>query len=658
MLVAVAALGAVPAPAGAGERTPILVSLQAERTVIERGGRMTTECMTWLFAQVHPATAGRKVTFSIRESTGGGFLSPASISARSALTDADGTAWALLLSSDREEACVVTATDGVVRLSTSVDFRADPGKAAWIFPPTKVRDDGDELPPVSRADAARIMGLIEKLGDPEAQVRTAARKGLVAEGRKSVPFLTRLLYDPSKPRHVRGMAAAALGDLKDDFAVRKLARALTDPRSYVRDGAVGGLSGHASESARKYVAKSLLHSKAYVRVDALRTAAGMDIRQATPQLVAAARDPAGAVRATAGWLLKEADGPKARKALLSLMSDDEDFVRAVAAKSMIFVGGGTIPKELLQASSDPFPGTRASVARALGVRPGGGGLDVLARLALDPDIRVVRNAALAVADRASEPEAMDQLLRLVDSADPYVARTARRAVCLAGGEEQAGLIVRLLGSGDGEIAALSAGSLRRLTRRDISYPANGTAAQKARAVELWQRWWARHGAQGRRRWLALALRERTSTLRGEAALELARLGDESVKTEAKRLLRDRFWTNRHGAALALAELQDYSGSAAVAADLKDKRWYVRAKAVEVLSRLADTASIEALITGGLDDPAGTIRARALSSLRRLTGGRHGFDPDGTPLERQRSIARWKFWWAREKDKYPGPKAAK
>jgi len=639
----------------ASERDSVLVSFQAERTLIEPGGRVSSDCITWMIAKVHPAVAGVRISFEIGPGTGGGLLAPACLSTRRASTGDGGTTWVALLSSDRPERCVVVASAGGVRLSKAVTFKADPDESVLVFLQPGGAPTEEPYTELTVAEAARLAALTERLGDPDAMVRTKAKRALVSQGRKAVGVLTQIIYDPAKPRHVRGIAATALGEIKDSLAIRRLARALTDTRSYVRSGGARGLARHSGAVARRYVAEALKHPMANVRASALHASAGMGMKAATIDLIAAAGDPDAAVRATSAWLLKAAEGAEAAGTLRKLLADPEPFVRYAAAKAMILSGDRDLPAELLRATADPFPGVRGAAARAIGLRPKSGGFDALGRLAGDPDARVRRNAALALGDRGTEAEARRILTKLAGSDDSYAAGTARRAICMHGTEAEASLIVSCLDSTEEEIVVLAAAALRRLTRRDISYPGDGTPEQKKRAVSLWKSWWERHGPEGRLRWLLASVRERSSTLRGEAALELVELGHKAAGADAKRLLRDRFWQNRHGAALALSKLGDYSGTPIVAADLADRRWYVRSRAVDVLGRLGDTKAVEGLMEHALDDASEPIREKALAAIRRLTASQHGFDPAGTPLERQRAIARWKKWWDSERARYPGPK---
>jgi len=72
------------------------------------------------------------------------------------------------------------------------------------------------------------------------------------------------------------------------------------------------------------------------------------------------------------------------------------------------------------------------------------------------------------------------------------------------------------------------------------------------------------------------------------------------------------------------------------------RWLVRAAAYRVLGATGHPSAVPALFEG-LDDSVPMVRQAAYESLKKLTGCRLSFDPQGPPAARKRDRKRWEAW---------------
>ncbi len=81
--------------------------------------------------------------------------------------------------------------------------------------------------------------------------------------------------------------------------------------------------------------------------------------------------------------------------------------------------------------------------------------------------------------------------------------------------------------------------------------------------------------------------------------------------------------------------------------LKDPDLFVRRLTAEGLGNFKHATTVDALIVA-LADPEGIVRHAGYSSLKKLTGQKIPFDPEGSGRARNNAQKKWKAWWAKAK----------
>ncbi|GEM_PF-6025898 len=161
-------------------------------------------------------------------------------------------------------------------------------------------------------------------------------------GRVRRPEGREVLVELMKDARLRGVVAAALGEMGDTVAIPALVRALDDRSVSVRRASAAALGK----------LQRIVHP--------------MRDSRAVGSLVRRMADSHQSVRFAAAGALAGI-GPPAVGALSGALRGADPLVRALAAEALGKVGGGEVVPPLLTAAEDPDWGVRAAAARALGL---------------------------------------------------------------------------------------------------------------------------------------------------------------------------------------------------------------------------------------------------------------------------------------------------
>ncbi|OGG49743.1 MAG: hypothetical protein A3F84_22855 [Candidatus Handelsmanbacteria bacterium RIFCSPLOWO2_12_FULL_64_10] len=154
-------------------------------------------------------------------------------------------------------------------------------------------------------------------------------------GRIRRPEGREVLVALMKDAHLRSVAAAALGEMRDTVATPALVQALDDRSVSVRRASAAALGKLCDSRALGPLVRRMGDSHQSVRFAAAGALAGI--------------------------------GPPAVGALSGALRGADPLVRALAAEALGKVGGLEVVPPLLTAAEDPDWGVRAAAARALGV---------------------------------------------------------------------------------------------------------------------------------------------------------------------------------------------------------------------------------------------------------------------------------------------------
>jgi HEAT repeat protein len=164
-------------------------------------------------------------------------------------------------------------------------------------------------------------------------------------GRIRRPEGREVLVELMEDARLRGVAAAALGELGDTVATPALVRALDDRFVSVRRASAAALGKLRDPRALGSLVRRMADSHQSVRFAAAGALAGI--------------------------------GPPAVGALSGALQEADPLVRALAVEALGKIGGAEVIPVLLTAAEDPDWGVRAAAARALG---GAGTVSELPRL--------------------------------------------------------------------------------------------------------------------------------------------------------------------------------------------------------------------------------------------------------------------------------------
>jgi len=429
--------------------------------------------------------------------------------------------------------------------------------------------------------------LIEQLRAEDLETREAAAVALgrIGDRRATLPLVAAL-----DDREVALAAAAALARIGDSAAFDGLLRLIGDPDGALRQAAIAALNsiGHPEMPAR--ILERLADPDPLVRESAVRIAGYFGYRECVDAVLALCDAQQETVRRAAVEQLAMFEDPRAGERLVRALASDTPPVRAVAASALTHADAALAVPALLRALDDRDAWVRFFVLRALAAfNHAATASAVRERLETD-EAPQVRLAALDLLGRLQPPDILAVLAPLALSEDADTARAAIRA-------------------------------MRHLSSADVEPHLDALS----RAPEGWRRLEA-VGAIGTRggayavaalEWIAAADEERAIADAAIDALAALAGRDRDEGKEAVRALVDLTAepARREAAIAALARLP-VSRAPLIARGLEHSSAHVRRAVVDALSCMRHSDATR-WIESALDDASPSVRAAAVSELRRL-----------------------------------------
>jgi HEAT repeat protein/beta-lactamase regulating signal transducer with metallopeptidase domain len=278
----------------------------------------------------------------------------------------------------------------------------------------------------TNADTGVVNALIERLGDENAEVRSAAARSLGRiKDSRAVPGLIGALKD--RDAKVRESAAEALAEFEDPRAITPLADLLTDPSSDVKKSALEALSHFDSNVPSAAIVRLLNDPDEDVRHNAAHLVGKMRDRSATGALAKLIADPNADVRQAAIEAIAELGDPTAVVALMPALSDPDADVREQALSAIDDLKAPIAAETLITMMRDRDADVRQRAAELAGNRSLVAAVPALRRLLDDPNADVRERAVESLGD-IPDGAAYDALRAALASKDAKVRRAAAEAL--------------------------------------------------------------------------------------------------------------------------------------------------------------------------------------------------------------------------------------
>jgi cyclophilin family peptidyl-prolyl cis-trans isomerase len=490
-------------------------------------------------------------------------------------------------------------------------------------------------PPPSRLDKlGRILALEDRrttgggelialLADDDRGVR---RRAALAAGRIADPFVVPALLElmDDGEVEVRQMAAFALGLVGDRRAAPRLTAALSDPAVVVRArsaealGRIGG-PGVADALARMAVAATPQNAETL-------TVRGDDPGSAT--------DPWLELRLALFALARLKDARAAETVLLRAGRSRFDWW--AATWTAMRIESPSLRPVLLAAAASTDAASRAFAARGLGAIKDAGSVELLSKLARDPDQTVAVNALRALGAIGDE-HGVAAAAGALRSADTVLVVEGLKALAsLPADGSLRERIVTLVGHPEAWVRAAALQALARMDREELALVLSGLDPDPAWMVRAGLA--AGLGAAGDERSVALlfAMLKDEDTRLYPAVLEaLVKARGPDAADTLGRYLQHPDFAVRAAAAKGLADLKATGQTAALTAAYRasqpDADLDARLEQVGALAVQKDPAARATLLEAARSDPSRVVRERAISALRAL--GAEAPPPGPDPIER-------------------------
>jgi HEAT repeat protein len=311
----------------------------------------------------------------------------------------------------------------------------------------------EALAAVPTPAAAEALGRALDAGEREHRAASAA---LLRLGAAAVPALAAILADQGAPRLLRARAAAVLGKIGGEAAVRALLGALPAAPDNLRDAVAGALRERPLPAALPLVLEQLASAgDARLRADLLRavaiTAAAAN-PEARAKAVAAVTASAPQVRdfeerfrlAQACGALRDAS---LAPLLDALVGASEPELREAAAAAASELPAAAATALLRRALADASPEVRRAAAAGLARRRDVPlEAEVAALLGKERWPQVRREVATALAERCTGEATRAVLRTAVGDADREVARTSLRALVACHDPQVGKLLLSVVGN--------------------------------------------------------------------------------------------------------------------------------------------------------------------------------------------------------------------
>jgi HEAT repeat protein len=314
--------------------------------------------------------------------------------------------------------------------------------------------------------------------------------------------------------------------------------------------------------------------------------------------------------------------------MLPMLERDTPAVRAAAATALARVDAAVAVPALSRALHDPDAWVRYFALRSLGAIGEASAFRGVLECLEHDRAGQVRLAAIEALGRLDQADTLGALAPLTDATDQDVARAAIRAIGHSSAPEAGTLLESLLRADqpwrrlEAVIALATWGGTHAVPALQWAAAADRAADVAAAAIDALTRL-----AGGARDDAARPVRALTALLVEERCREQVLAGLASLPRRSTALvaegLRHASPEVRRGIVEALGRMKDADASRALAAALDDPEPSVRAAAVTELRRLGSRSAERRLLMMARSDPDQTVRQAAMLAVTQTHASGHG-----------------------------------
>lgn len=285
-----------------------------------------------------------------------------------------------------------------------------------------------------------IIGAIEEIGKADtvdtlkgllSKVDSGARRAIISTLKSvapqaSIETLVASLKDSDS--HVRGLAAAALGEARDAKVVPYLFDALlTERYRDIQEVIVDAIVNYPTEDVIENFSNLLFQENQIVKKLALRGLGAIQKPHVIPFIVRMLEDKETAVRKEAIKALHGFGEGSAISAIISALSDKDDDVKFVAVEALEGHCGNEVVKALLGALHDKSMWVRYKACILIGNLKERKAQEDLIGL-LKEDENAVKIAAASALGKIGDKKALNALTVMIDDPDQFVREAVLKAI--------------------------------------------------------------------------------------------------------------------------------------------------------------------------------------------------------------------------------------
>ncbi|HKV39232.1 MAG TPA: HEAT repeat domain-containing protein [Blastocatellia bacterium] len=455
------------------------------------------------------------------------------------------------------------------------------------------------------SDPRAVPIVISAFKDSDAKVRIEAARALaVMNDPRAVDPLIGALKDQTPD--VRAESAAALGVYKAGRALGPLTALLSDRDARVSDAAAESLARMQDPRAIGILVDSLASPDWHLRARAaqvmMRVPGAGSSQAAVTRLVNALRDPDLVVRYYAAEALVGVGEPAVPQ-LTGIFKSGRYVERERAARILARIGRPSVePMSEVVQDKATSPELRAAAARVLGFIADPRAIDPLLGLLSDQRYFVREQASTALG-RIGAP-ALDKLVEMAGSKTP----ATREAAVAALGAACIGIIHGLTPGADQDS---DPAGVDLAVKTIVDALGDSNAGVRSAAVIALGETLSKQAVPP----LMSIIRDESSTLRGEAAVSLGKLGKWAVPSLIAALADSRP-SVRMLSAQALGDIRPIDAVPALIQAVSNVNSGDRAEAIDALGKIGDVRAVEPIIQA-MQGGSTNIRRRAVQALALL-----------------------------------------
>lgn len=285
-----------------------------------------------------------------------------------------------------------------------------------------------------------LIGVIEEIGQAGtvdvlknliSKVDSGARRAIVSTlkavaPQASIETLVASLKDSDS--HVRGLAAAALGEAKDAKVVPYLFDALlAEKYKDIQEVIVDAIIHYPTDDVIDNFSSLLFHEDHYIKKMALRGLGAVNKTSAIPFIIRVLEDKDVTIKKEAIKALHGFREKSAISAVISTLSDKDDDVRFVAVESLDGHSGDEVVRALLAALHDKSMWVRYKACIIIGNLKEKKAQEDLIGL-LRENENAVKIAAASALGKIGDKKALNALSIMMDDTDQFVREAVLKAI--------------------------------------------------------------------------------------------------------------------------------------------------------------------------------------------------------------------------------------